>query len=163
MGAFICGASIAAFAIQIGERIHLRSVYALAITAEAGLLLLLGLAYLLHPEALAEVLLVIVLSFVMGFQNAVTTLISRAQVRTTHVSGMATDIGVELAALVGPPHKRHDATVKLRLHSLTLTCFALGGVSGALLYGYVSHWLFLIAAAVLLIISLPEILRAQRF
>jgi uncharacterized membrane protein YoaK (UPF0700 family) len=33
--------------------------------------------------------------FLMGLQNAVVTRISNARVRTTHVSGTATDIGIE--------------------------------------------------------------------
>ncbi|MGO8462711.1 DUF1275 family protein, partial [Rhizobium ruizarguesonis] len=36
------------------------------------------------------------LAFLMGLQNAVVKRISDARVRTTHVSGMATDLGIEL-------------------------------------------------------------------
>jgi uncharacterized membrane protein YoaK (UPF0700 family) len=89
-------------------------------------------------------------------------MISRARVRTTHVSGMATDIGIELAALVGGDASRQDALPKLSLHSLTLACFAVGGVCGALLFGFVGYWLFVIAAAILLLIAAPEALRAHR-
>lgn len=160
--AFIFGAAIAAIAIQTGERKKVRSVYALAIASEALILLLLGAALALSPGPTEETFLVIVLSFVMGLQNAVTTMISRARVRTTHVSGMATDIGIELAALVGGTHLRQAALPKLKLHSLTLICFAIGGVCGALLLGLVGYWLFVIAASLLLLLSLPEALRAHR-
>lgn len=160
--AFICGASLAALAIQAGERRHIRSIYALAIAVEAVILLLLGVALAFSSANTYETFLVIVLSFVMGLQNAVTTMISRARVRTTHVSGMATDIGIELAALVGDHRSRHDAVPKLKLHSLTLASFAIGGVCGALLFHLVGSWLFVIAAAVLLLIAVPEALRAHR-
>lgn len=162
VAAFICGASIAALVIQAGEKRNLRSIYSLAITAEAVILLLLGTVLILsfaHPH---ETFLVIILSFVMGLQNAVTTMISRARVRTTHVSGMATDIGIELAALVGDAKSRKDASPKLKLHSLTLASFAIGGVCGALLFQLVGSWLFVIAAFVLLLIAVPEALRAHR-
>ncbi|SEK69987.1 YoaK family protein [Pacificibacter marinus] len=160
--AFVFGASIAALVIQAGERRHVRSIYALAITAEALILLLLGVALALSSANAHETFMVIVLSFVMGLQNAVTTMISRARVRTTHVSGMATDIGIELAALVGDDRSRHDAVPKLKLHSLTLASFAMGGVLGALLFHLVGSWLFVGAAAVLLLIAVPEALRAHR-
>lgn len=164
--AFICGAGMAALVIQTGERRQIRSVYALAIAAEAMILLLLGATLVLSSVAFQsgahETFLVIVLSFVMGLQNAVTTMISRARVRTTHVSGMATDIGIELAALVGVQGARGAAMTKLRLHSLTLACFAIGGVCGALVFQLVGSWLFVIAAAVLLLIAVPEALRAHR-
>jgi uncharacterized membrane protein YoaK (UPF0700 family) len=160
--AFIFGASIAALVIQAGERKHIRSIYALAIAAEALILLLLGVALALSSADAHETFLVIVLSFVMGLQNAVTTMISRARVRTTHVSGMATDIGIELAALIGNDQSRHDAVPKLKLHSLTLASFAAGGVLGALLFQFVGSWLFVFAATILLLIAVPEALRAHR-
>jgi uncharacterized membrane protein YoaK (UPF0700 family) len=160
--AFIFGAAIAALAIQAGERKKIRSIYALAIAAEAVVLMLLSAALVLAPLGMHETFLVVILSFVMGLQNAVTTMISRARVRTTHVSGMATDIGIELAALVGGDASRQDALPKLSLHSLTLACFAVGGVCGAVLFGFVGYWLFVIAAAILLLIAAPEALRAHR-
>lgn len=160
--AFICGAGMAALAIQAGERSGLRSIYALAVIAEAVLLLLLGAALALWPNAAApETFLVFALSFVMGLQNAVTSMISRSRVRTTHISGMATDIGIELAALTGDDRTRRESLPKLKLHSLTLGCFALGGVCGALLFGIVGHGVLTISAALLLMISLPEALRAH--
>jgi len=162
VAAFVCGASIAALAIQTGERKRLRSIYALAIAAEAVILLMLGMTLILSWANLHGTFLVIVLCFVMGLQNAVTTMISRARVRTTHVSGMATDIGIELAALVSDTKSRQDAMPKLKLHSLTLTSFAIGGVCGALLFQLVGSWLFVIAATVLLLIAVPEALRAHR-
>jgi len=162
VAAFICGAVAAALAIQTGERRQVRSIYALAITVEAVTLLLLGIALAVSALDLDETFLVVILSFVMGLQNAVTTMISRARVRTTHVSGMATDIGIELAALVGGVSMRRDAVPKLKLHSLTLACFAIGGVGGALLFQVVGSWLFVFAAVVLLLIAVPEALRARR-
>ena len=162
VAAFIGGASMAALAIQSGERRRIRSIYALAITGEAVILLVLGTALAFSSANVHETGLVIVLSFIMGLQNAVTTMISRARVRTTHVSGMATDIGIELAALVGDERTRRDAMPKLGLHSLTLACFAIGGVCGALLFQYIGTSIFAIAAVVLLLIAVPEALRAHR-
>ncbi|GAA4216873.1 uncharacterized membrane protein YoaK (UPF0700 family) [Sagittula marina] len=162
VAAFICGAGMAALAIQAGERRQLRSIYALVISAEAVVLLLVGTELAMTSATEHETFLVIVLSFVMGLQNAATTMISRARVRTTHVSGMATDIGIEFAALLGGEASRQEATPKLRLHSLTLACFAFGGFCGALLFQIVGSWLFIIAALSLLFIAVPEAVRAHR-
>lgn len=160
--AFICGASIAAFAIKIGEKRHIRSVYALAIVAEAAILFVLGAVLIFSFAQTHEIFLVIILSFIMGLQNAVTTLISQARVRTTHVSGMATDIGIELAAMALDAGSHNDAVPKLKLYSLTLACFAIGGICGALLFQIVGNWLFIIAAIVLFLIALPAAFRAHR-
>ena len=151
-----------ALGIQAGERRNLRSVYALAIGMEAVILLLVGTALIVSSAAEHETALVVALSFIMGLQNAATTMISRARVRTTHVSGMATDIGIELAAFVSDERSRREAVPKLRLHSLTLACFAFGGFCGALSFWIIGSWLFVIAATLLLLISVPEALRAHR-
>lgn len=155
--AFICGAGVIAFAIQAGERKKLRLVYAYAIIAEAIILLVLGVVLLLGNAQ--QIFLVIVLSFVMGLQNAVTTMISKARVRTTHVSGMATDIGIELAALMNADTVKSELFPKLKLHGLTLTCFAVGGIMGAIVFGLVGNWLFVITAVILLLVAMPEIFR----
>jgi uncharacterized membrane protein YoaK (UPF0700 family) len=160
--AFVSGAGVTALAIQTGERCRLRSVFALAIAAEAVVILLLGAGFIVAPAAIPEPVLLIALSFVMGVQNATTTMISRARVRTTHVSGMATDIGIELAALAGGANLRREAMPKLKLHSLTLVCFAVGGVFGVLLLRFIGYWLLVLAAILLLLIALPEVLRAPR-
>ena len=162
VAAFIGGAGVAALVIQRGERRRNRAIYALAIIGEAVILLVLGTTLALSAADLHETTLVIVLSFIMGLQNAVTTMISRARVRTTHVSGMATDIGIELAALVGDKRSRQDAVPKLGLHTLTLACFAVGGVCGAVLFQNIGTSIFGIAAVALLLIAVPEAIRARR-
>ncbi|WP_026480607.1 YoaK family protein [Ahrensia sp. 13_GOM-1096m] len=160
--AFICGAGITALAIQTGERFQLKSIFALAIAAEAIILLGLSAVFILLADTTPEMFLLIILSFVMGLQNAVTTMITQARVRTTHVSGMATDIGIELAALAGSDQLKREAVPKLKLHSLTLACFTIGGICGVLLFGLIDYWLFVIAAMMLLFIALPEAIRARR-
>ncbi|WP_084114482.1 YoaK family protein [Loktanella atrilutea] len=70
VAAFISGAGMAALAIQAGERRQIRSIYALAIAAEAVILLLTGAALAMVPGTKHETFLVITLSFVMGLQNA---------------------------------------------------------------------------------------------
>ncbi|WP_281982853.1 YoaK family protein [Thalassorhabdomicrobium marinisediminis] len=162
VAAFITGAAGAAFAVQLGERRHLRSIYALAIAVEGLIVLGIGTAFVLVPTAAQDTTLVVLLSFVMGLQNAVTTLISRARVRTTHVSGMATDIGIGLAAALQPGDAWSEARPKLRLHSLTLLCFTVGGLIGTLLYLKIGNLLFIVAAALLLLIAVPEAIRAHR-
>jgi uncharacterized membrane protein YoaK (UPF0700 family) len=82
--------------------------------------------------------LIIGLSFLMGLQNAIVTHISQARVRTTHVSGMATDLGIGLARLMAIPmggmadEERATVLLKLRLHAGTIASFMAGGVLGVL-------------------------------
>ena len=73
----------------------------------------------------------------MGLQNAVITKISRAEIRTTHVTGLVTDIGIELGKLLyvnrtGPLAPVRANRERLRIHLLLVGSFLAGGVAGAL-------------------------------
>jgi uncharacterized membrane protein YoaK (UPF0700 family) len=81
---------------------------------------------------------VVLLCFIMGLQNAVITKISHAEIRTTHVTGLVTDVGIELGKLLyvnrpaDPPGDRVIADLgRLRVLLLLLTSFFTGGVVGA--------------------------------
>ncbi|HTN40455.1 MAG TPA: YoaK family protein, partial [Asticcacaulis sp.] len=111
-------------------------IYAYSILLEAALLLALAAADILLPAVQSGPPLVLGLSFIMGLQNAATTKISDARVRTTHVSGMATDIGLGLAALWSARPNSSQAIDRLRLHLSTLTAFLVGGTIGAI--GYIA-------------------------
>lgn len=91
-----------------------------------------------------EQLLAYGLSFLMGLQNAVVTRISNARVRTTHITGMVTDIGSELGNLVDLAwHRRSQRENdeasdydegRLWLHGFTVISFVGGGGFGVLAY-----------------------------
>src|SRR3546814_15422075 len=95
----------------------------------------------------------------MGLQNAVVTRISDARVRTTHISGMSTDIGIELGMLLDIARGRElDADAapyksKLRLHAETVLSFLVGGIIGVLVYKSLGAFLLLGIAALLLDIA----------
>lgn len=103
----------------------------------------------------------------MGIQNAATTRISNARVRTTHVSGMATDIGLELAAIVDgvrghlPREELINNGAKLALHALTIMAFLAGGALGVLFYAGAGGAMLIGAGLALVTVSLPEVLRAR--
>jgi uncharacterized membrane protein YoaK (UPF0700 family) len=78
----------------------------------------------------------------MGLQNAVITKISKAEIRTTHITGLVTDLGIELGKLLylnrsqpGSPVRANRQRLRVQL-SLVLGFF-LGGLLGAL--GF-KHW-----------------------
>ncbi|OLP57793.1 hypothetical protein BJF93_13125 [Xaviernesmea oryzae] len=165
---FILGATVSSLIINVGRRRGINGIYAYCILAEALLLLPLGLADLLMTAPSRATLLVLGLAFLMGLQNATVTRISDARVRTTHVSGMATDIGIELGVAMdilrgkegmGDPA---DNMSKLRLHVYTILAFLVGGFFGVLVYESAGGILMLVAAALLLALSLSTLYRAHR-
>ncbi|QKD02716.1 YoaK family protein [Mesorhizobium loti] len=160
--AFIAGAFVSGLLIEAGRNRGVRAIYAYSITLEAGMLLALGVVDLWLPSAQSGSALVLGLSFVMGLQNAATTRISNARIRTTHVSGMATDIGLGLALLASHAPQRADVKARLRLHLSTILSFFIGGVGGVIIYLAIGGWLLLICAGLLFVIALPEARRARR-
>ncbi|MBC7941456.1 MAG: DUF1275 domain-containing protein [Chitinophagaceae bacterium] len=156
---FLSGAACSAMMVHFARRRQLRSEYALPLLLEAVLLLVFGIlgAWLSTIEGPFIPVTVMLLCFVMGLQNAVITKLSRAEIRTTHITGVVTDIGIELGKLLywnGPrPAARPPVTAnaeRLRTLALLATCFFTGGVIGALGFTHVGY-LSTVPLAVLLI------------
>ena len=166
--AFIGGAAVSTLLVDAGRRRRQRGVYAFIILVEAVLLGLLGCGELWLPPIVRGPLLVVGVSFLMGLQNAVATRISGARVRTTHVSGMSTDIGIALGTLIDVARGREPRAsaegdrARLGLHAITLVSFCAGGVAGAILYGALGAAMLLLVAALLLILALNAIVRVRR-
>ena len=98
---FLVGAATSAILINWGRRRHLHSLYAMPLMLEAALLLCFGLlgSNLETHRMLFVPATVCLLCYVMGLQNAMITKVSKAEIRTTHVTGLVTDIGIELGKL----------------------------------------------------------------
>ena len=145
---FMGGAACSALMVNYARRRHLHAEYAGPLMLEAALLLVFGVlgSRLAHLHALFVPATVMLLSFIMGLQNALMTKLSHAEIRTTHVTGIVTDLGIELGRMAyWNRSERGDAArvmadrVRLRLLASLLGCFFLGGVLGAVgfaRYGY---------------------------
>jgi uncharacterized membrane protein YoaK (UPF0700 family) len=164
--AFVVGAACTALLVNWARQNHLRCEYALPLLLEAGLLLVFGLmgATLNRQTPFAVPLTVLVLAFTMGLQNAVMSKISASQIRTTHMTGVITDMGIELGKLLYwnqascPPELRVRADhIKLRLYAILLGAFMTGGIVGAAGFKYLGFVWVLPMAGLLLLMSLPPL------
>jgi uncharacterized membrane protein YoaK (UPF0700 family) len=146
--AFISGAMTSAWMVNWALRRNLQSAYGRPLLLEAALLLVFGLfgAGINFFAGLFVPLTVLVLCFIMGLQNAVITKISNAEIRTTHVTGLVTDLGIELGKLFYINRLTRDKLVqanrrKLRIHATLICSFFVGGLLGAIGFktiGYIS-------------------------
>lgn len=138
---FVFGAACTALIINYAKRNFARFVYAPVLLLEAILLLVFGMLGrgLLQHEMINVSITAILLCYMMGLQNALITKISNAEIRTTHVTGLVTDIGIELGKMLywnRDHHHNADMKVvvnrqKLHLHLQLVCSFALGAVMGA--------------------------------
>ncbi len=164
---FVAGAMVSTLLINAGQRRGLSAIYAYSVFLEALLLAGLGAADVWLHE-LRGPTLVMGLSFLMGLQNAVVTRISNARVRTTHVTGMITDIGIELGNLMDGVGRRADreqvqGTIeKLKTHVPTVASFFGGGVLGVLGYSAWGAMLFMTLAIILAGFAAPVIVTQWR-
>ncbi|MBB3223051.1 YoaK family protein [Pseudoduganella umbonata] len=137
--AFVAGAACCALIVNYARRREMHSVYALPLLLEAMLLLAFGVlgTWLASVEVLVVPATIALLCFMMGLQNAVVTKLSNAEIRTTHITGVVTDIGIELGKALYP---NRDATAvpvlanrgRLRLLAMLALCFFTGGIAGAM-------------------------------
>lgn len=74
------------------------------------------------------------LAFAMGLQNGAIATATGGRVRTTHMTGPATDLGVGLARMLSPSRKeRYAARQLVTLRSIKLSGYIVGAALGALL------------------------------
>jgi uncharacterized membrane protein YoaK (UPF0700 family) len=101
------------------------------------------------------------LLFAMGLQNALVTKISQATVRTTHLTGLFTDLGIELSQLFF--YREQNETKKLSrsiyLRFAIIVFFFFGGVVGGFLYRDFELRTLYFAAASLLVALAYDIIR----
>ena len=173
--AFLLGAATSAVLINWARRRHRRlgSQYALSLLLESALLLMFGLAGA-HMEEMPSVIApvtVLLLCFIMGLQNAIITTMSGAAIRTTHVSGMSTDMGIELGKLLYYNRQREEEIpkmlvlanrAKLKLHSMLVGFFFIGGIAGALGFHHIGYSTTIILAAAVALLAIGPVLHDLR-
>lgn len=139
--AFLLGAVASTLMVRHSRRRNLHSEYALPLVVEAGLLLCFGLlgSQITGFNGFYVSATVVLLSFIMGLQNAVITKLSNAEIRTTHITGVITDIGIELGKLLSQSATVAPDRARLRTLACLALCFFAGGVLGALGFKHVGY------------------------
>lgn len=163
--AFLLGAMTTAIAVNWGRRHALRSRFAVPLLIEAALLV--GIAFLggmltNHAELVMPAT-VLALCYMMGLQNAVITKVSGAVIRTTHVTGLLTDIGIELGRSLYINHGDRGEPVRanrerLRVHLVLLSSFLVGGIFGGLSFSRGGPVAALPLAALLLLLAIKPVI-----
>ncbi|MBJ6119469.1 DUF1275 domain-containing protein [Pontibacter sp. BT310] len=102
------------------------------------------------------------LLFAMGLQNAMVSMISGSVVRTTHLTGIFTDLGIDLAAATLPENLRKPGLQKRIVLRLVIILFFLAGaIAGGYSYTVLQHYTFLIPAGLLIVAMFYDISRVR--
>ncbi|MDX2130396.1 MAG: YoaK family protein [Chloroherpetonaceae bacterium] len=134
---FFVGSFISNVLVEWMEKRNEKRLFVYPVIAES--LILLGMAIFgdgltkWKPNAVAIILL-----FAMGLQNSLVTRISNSVVRTTHLTGLFTDLGIEISQLIfyKQPEQRTRLFGSIRLRFQIIIFFLIGGLSGAFLFGH---------------------------
>lgn len=135
---FLLGAFISSFIMEWTSRYRHMPVYIIPISIEIICLITISFwdVVLIVKPLSYSVLFSFILLFAMGLQNALVTKISQSVVRTTHLTGLFTDLGIELSQL--PFFKEKQQRIQLRksifLKIMIISCFFLGGILGGFVY-----------------------------
>ena len=161
VSSFLAGAASTSLMVRLARQRSLHSEYALPLLAEA--LLLIGFAFTGREfeakGANSRVIgTILPLCFTMGLQNAIITKISGAVIRTTHMTGIVTDIGIEVGHAIYAAFSRQPASEIVEFDQLWLLAsliglFFSGGIVGALGFRFLGFLFSLPFATVLLIMA----------
>lgn len=147
---FFLGSFVSSFLIEIISRKDDHLIYVVPASIECLILFVVGFfgqdLILKNPNTIAFSLL-----FAMGLQNSLVTTISNASVRTTHLTGLFTDLGIEFSQLFFYKLKEQKqkllASIKLRLTIISF--FFIGGIMGGVLYSKTGLHSLIFASVVL--------------
>ena len=144
VGSFVAGTVLSGFLIQ-DSTLQLGRRYGLALLLES-ILLCIAVPFLKRNNLFG----IYSASCACGLQNAMVSTYSGAVVRTTHLSGMFTDLGIFLGHFLrGLPVDMR----RLRLCLLIISGFLFGGIAGALAFRRLSYSALFIPAALAAITS----------
>lgn len=153
---FLFGSFCSSFLIEKFRENKQLNVYVIPTLIECFILISVGISsnflMILYPN-----IVICLLLFAMGLQNSFVTKISNAVVRTTHLTGLFTDLGIDLSMLLFPKYDtirvKLKANIKLRIYIILF--FFAGGLSGGFFYSKLNLQLnTLIIGAIILLISL---------
>lgn len=151
---FLFGSFVSSFFIEKFKESKRLNIYVAPTIVESVILISIGLFSnfidFKYPD-----LIICLLLYAMGVQNSFVTKISNAVVRTTHLTGLFTDLGIDLSQLFFQNEYHYRAKLKsnIKLRISIILFFFSGGVTGGFLYSKY-HLNTLILAAFILLGSL---------
>lgn len=158
---FLAGAWSSSLIIaRIGH--HGRFSFAIPLFVELSILIFCAFYDIEKELLLSKGLFVGCLLFAMGLQNALVSVISGSVVRTTHLTGTFTDLGIDLAQL-----KRHslagqrELTSKIKLRLSIIIFFMLGALSGAYSFRHLGFRAFLLPCLILFFTVFFDVFRLR--
>ncbi len=161
---FLLGAFTSNFLAELISRKHPNLSHVIPISLEMIILISVGIFG--AQSALSSIegkWIAFTMLFAMGIQNALVTKISQSTVRTTHLTGLFTDLGIELSQLFfyKKPEENKKLKTSIYLRLSIIIFFFIGCISGGFLYNLLEMKTLFVAATFLLFALLYDYIRLQ--
>ncbi|MFF5380863.1 YoaK family protein [Pedobacter suwonensis] len=159
---FLAGAFVSSLILALTGH-NQRYSYSIAIFIEIIILLFCALCGQKYDGSLAsKEIFAGSLLFAMGLQNSLVSMISGSVVRTTHLTGTFTDLGIELAQLFNKKKPDQQALkAKIKLRFVIIFFFMAGAVAGAILFEHFGFNAFYAPIGILIYALLYDIFRIK--
>ena len=153
---YMFGAFTSNFIVIHGRNRHSFLSHALPLGIEMAVLLAVGFyGTNYYEETLIETeILTAMLLFSMGIQNGLTASISNFAVKTTHLTGLTTDLGIHFSLVTKRSYRKNKAVInKIKLMSAIAVAYLTGGViAGSITIFFQFKVFFYICVTILFII-----------
>ncbi|KGE15552.1 YoaK family protein [Sphingobacterium deserti] len=107
--------------------------------------------------------LVAALLFAMGLQNGLTASISNSVVKTTHLTGLTTDLAILVSMFSKRQNRQNKALVdKFHLLLTIMISYVIGGIFGGIGYLYLANGTFYLTCGILMVIALYDFYKLKR-
>lgn len=112
-----------------------------------------------YAETLAETeILLALMLFAMGLQNGLTASISNFSVKTTHLTGTTTDLGILFSMFTKKEYRTNEALKgKAKLLLYITASYLIGAITAGFTYVYLNFKMFYLASLVLVIIIIYDL------
>lgn len=158
---FFLGSFVSSFLIEITFRWNPKRIYMIPTVLEA--VMLSGVAAFSGSLIESPDILACFLLFAMGLQNSLVTRISDATVRTTHLTGLFTDLGIEIAQMLFIRDDKVSTALRssVRLRLTIIISFFTGGLISGVFYSYVALKVLFLGVALLAIAMIFDNLKTK--
>lgn len=132
---FLLGAFFSNFIIEITGKITDKYIFIIPVLVESFILsslAFLNFDFIFNNQNLVACSLL----FAMGLQNSLVTTISSSVVRTTHLTGLFTDLGIEISQLFfnKSKEKRQKSFSLIKLRMTIISTFFIGGIIAGIFF-----------------------------
>jgi len=160
--AFMFGAGLAHFLIRSFEYKGPNFAQVVPIFVVVCLLVFIGLyGHYIHEERDRDVLIISsTLLLTMGIQNSAINIISDGKIKTSHLTGLFTDLGADISKFLQKRSKiPAEQKQKIRLRASILCCYIGGAILGGWLFTKINFATFYLTAAILFLLLSFDLLR----